>query len=278
MRESRGSTLASQSSRRRAFPWSSTNGLRGAGPAARSSLTSSRKRSSEETRSHSSDYLRTTAPRPARHSCRASRSVSELPRSGSGIGGGAGDRPRVSQHRDHRIRRRGCLHEVRPVYQTRKRSPPTSRSTRSNHGKRGPCDLERPCAGHLAALAPSSSSAPAFPTSGSGWAPSFRAGRRRPSAASASRSSGSSSPTGSWRYLLAWVKAVVTHDEGKPVRHDWNRSLSAERRSGPDTHPIEDIVITATILVGIVCTVWFLLFGSSGVPVAPESDSAIIDG
>jgi divalent metal cation (Fe/Co/Zn/Cd) transporter len=70
-------------------------------------------------------------------------------------------------------------------------------------------------------------------------------------------------------YLLAWVKAVVTHDEGKPVRHDWNRSLSAERRTGPDTHPIEDIVITATILVGIVCTAWFLMFGSPGVPVAP---------
>ena len=70
-------------------------------------------------------------------------------------------------------------------------------------------------------------------------------------------------------YVLAWIKAVVTHDEGKPVRHDWNRSLSAERRTGPDTHPIEDIVITATILVGIVCTAWFLMFGSPGVPVAP---------
>ncbi|MDX6586612.1 MAG: hypothetical protein QOI31_1085 [Solirubrobacterales bacterium] len=70
-------------------------------------------------------------------------------------------------------------------------------------------------------------------------------------------------------YLLAWIKAIVTHDEGKPVRHDWNRSLSAERRTGPDTHPIEDIVITATILVGIVCTAWFLMFGSPGVPVAP---------
>jgi hypothetical protein len=70
-------------------------------------------------------------------------------------------------------------------------------------------------------------------------------------------------------YVLAWIKAVVTHDEGKPVRHDWNRSLSAERRTGPQTHPIEDLVVTATILVGIVCTVWFLLFGSPGVPVAP---------
>jgi divalent metal cation (Fe/Co/Zn/Cd) transporter len=66
-------------------------------------------------------------------------------------------------------------------------------------------------------------------------------------------------------FLLAWLKAVVTHDDGKPVRHDWNRSLSAERRGGPQTHPIEDIVVTATILVGIVCTIWFLLFGDPGV-------------
>jgi len=66
-------------------------------------------------------------------------------------------------------------------------------------------------------------------------------------------------------YLLAWLKAVVTHDEGKPIRHDWNRSLSAERRQVAQTHPIEDIVITATILVGIVCTIWFLLFGDPGV-------------
>ena len=69
-------------------------------------------------------------------------------------------------------------------------------------------------------------------------------------------------------FILAWVKAWVTHDEG-PVRHDWNRSLSAERRTGPQTHPIEDLVIMATILVGIVCTAWFLMFGNPGVPVAP---------
>lgn len=70
-------------------------------------------------------------------------------------------------------------------------------------------------------------------------------------------------------YLLAWLKAIVTHDQGSPVRHDWNRSLSAERRQVAKTHPIEDIVITATILVGIVCTVWFLLFGDPGVRQAP---------
>ena len=69
-------------------------------------------------------------------------------------------------------------------------------------------------------------------------------------------------------FLMAWLKAWVTHDDGKPVRHDWNRSLSAERRTAPETHPIEDLVMTATILVGIVCTIWFLLFGDPGVPQA----------
>ena len=68
---------------------------------------------------------------------------------------------------------------------------------------------------------------------------------------------------------LAWLKAWVTHDDGKPVRYAWNRSLSAERHTGPNTHPIEDIVVTATILVGIVCTAWFLMFGNPGVPVSP---------
>ncbi len=67
-------------------------------------------------------------------------------------------------------------------------------------------------------------------------------------------------------FLLAWIKAVVTHDEGGPIRHDWNRSLSAERRQGPETHPIEDLVMTATILVGVICTGWFLMFGNPGVP------------
>jgi hypothetical protein len=70
-------------------------------------------------------------------------------------------------------------------------------------------------------------------------------------------------------FLLAWLKAVAIHDEGKPVRYAWNRSLSAERHTAPDTHPIEDIIMTATILVGIVCTAWFLMFGNPGVPVAP---------
>lgn len=65
----------------------------------------------------------------------------------------------------------------------------------------------------------------------------------------------------------AWVKERYVPREG-PVRHSWNRSLSAERRTGPsDTTPIEDIAAAATLVVAIVCTIWFLLFGDPGVPI-----------
>lgn len=66
---------------------------------------------------------------------------------------------------------------------------------------------------------------------------------------------------------FAWVKERYAPHEG-PVRHAWNRSLSAERRTGPsETTPIEDIAAMATLVVAIVCTIWFLLFGDPGVPV-----------
>jgi hypothetical protein len=68
---------------------------------------------------------------------------------------------------------------------------------------------------------------------------------------------------------FAWVKERLSPHEG-PVRHAWNRSLSAERRTGPSqTAPIEDIAAAATVIVAIVCTIWFLLFGNPGVPVSP---------
>ena len=65
---------------------------------------------------------------------------------------------------------------------------------------------------------------------------------------------------------LAWLKERSNPVEG-PVRHDWNRSLSAERRGAPQTTPIEDVVIAATILVGVICTGWFLIAGDPGTPV-----------
>ena len=68
--------------------------------------------------------------------------------------------------------------------------------------------------------------------------------------------------------VFAWVKQKLAPQEG-PVHYAWNRSLSAERRTGPQTHPIEDIAAFATLIVAVVCTLWFLLFGDPGVPVAP---------
>jgi hypothetical protein len=69
--------------------------------------------------------------------------------------------------------------------------------------------------------------------------------------------------------VYAWLRERLSPTEG-PVRYEWNRSLSAERKEGPaETNSIEDIAAAATIVVAIVCTVWFLLFGDPGVPVAP---------
>lgn len=66
--------------------------------------------------------------------------------------------------------------------------------------------------------------------------------------------------------IFAWVKEKVSPSEG-PTRHAWNRSLSAERRQGPETSSIEDIAAAATLLVALISTIWFLLFGDPGVPV-----------
>lgn len=69
--------------------------------------------------------------------------------------------------------------------------------------------------------------------------------------------------------VFAWLNHRL-HPSSGPARHDWNRSLSAERlRRGQNTNALDDVLVTATILVGIVCTVWFFMFGSPGVPVAP---------
>ena len=69
--------------------------------------------------------------------------------------------------------------------------------------------------------------------------------------------------------IFAWARERLSPTE-QPVRHAWNRSLSAERKTGPgETSSIEDIAAAATIVVAIVCTIWFLLFGDPGVPVAP---------
>jgi hypothetical protein len=68
-------------------------------------------------------------------------------------------------------------------------------------------------------------------------------------------------------YFFAWLKQRSDPDAGKPVRYEWNRSLSAERRQPGRTTALEDIAMTATVIVAVVCTIWFLLFGNPGVPV-----------
>jgi hypothetical protein len=76
--------------------------------------------------------------------------------------------------------------------------------------------------------------------------------------------------TGSYALLaviFAWVKERLQPSHG-PTRHDWNRSLSAERiRRGQNTHAIEDVVVVATLVVALVCTIWFFVAGNPGVPV-----------
>jgi hypothetical protein len=72
-------------------------------------------------------------------------------------------------------------------------------------------------------------------------------------------------------WLLAAVFAWIvqrSRPEHEPVRYAWNRSMRAERyRPDRSTHALEEVVITATILVGIACTIAFFLFGDPGTPV-----------
>jgi len=67
--------------------------------------------------------------------------------------------------------------------------------------------------------------------------------------------------------LFAWI-VERSRSEDRPVRYAWNRSLSAERHHpGRTTHALEEVVVMATLLVGLACTVFFFLFGSPGTPV-----------
>lgn len=69
--------------------------------------------------------------------------------------------------------------------------------------------------------------------------------------------------------VFAWIIERSREDTG-PTRYAWNRSMRAERYEGPrTTHALEEIVVMATILVGIATTIIFFLFGNPGVPVNP---------
>ena len=66
---------------------------------------------------------------------------------------------------------------------------------------------------------------------------------------------------------FAWI-VERARGEHAPTRYAWNRSMRDEvRQPGQTTHTLEEIVVAATLLVGLGCTIFFFLFGDPGVPV-----------
>jgi hypothetical protein len=68
---------------------------------------------------------------------------------------------------------------------------------------------------------------------------------------------------------FAWI-VERGRGEDRPVRYAWNRSLRDQpARPGQTSHALEEVVVIATLLVGLACTIVFFLFGNPGVPVSP---------
>ena len=68
--------------------------------------------------------------------------------------------------------------------------------------------------------------------------------------------------------IAAWLKgrgdrgpAAARHE-----RYAWNRSMRDEDPTPHRTNFLENVLIVTTIVVGLVVTVWFFLYGSPGVP------------
>ncbi len=68
--------------------------------------------------------------------------------------------------------------------------------------------------------------------------------------------------------LAAWLKGRGQEVPGaaRQERYAWNRSLRDEAKSAPATNFLENVLIVTTIVVGIIVTVWFFLYGNPGVP------------
>jgi hypothetical protein len=68
--------------------------------------------------------------------------------------------------------------------------------------------------------------------------------------------------------LAAWFKGRGDHAARKVrrERYAWNRSLRDERKTAPKTTFLENCLIATTIVVFLVVTVWFFLYGNPGVP------------
>jgi hypothetical protein len=68
--------------------------------------------------------------------------------------------------------------------------------------------------------------------------------------------------------LAAWFKGRGDDvaRKSRRERYAWNRSLRDERKSAPETTFLENCLIAATIVVAMIVTVWFFLYGNPGVP------------
>jgi hypothetical protein len=68
--------------------------------------------------------------------------------------------------------------------------------------------------------------------------------------------------------LAAWFKGRGDEAARKArrERYAWNRSLRDERHKAPETSFLENCLIATTIVVALVVTVWFFLYGNPGVP------------
>jgi hypothetical protein len=76
----------------------------------------------------------------------------------------------------------------------------------------------------------------------------------------------------SYMLLGLVVAAIAGRSEERRVervRYAWNRSLRDARYEVRRSHPLEDAFVVAAVLVTVVVTVWFFLFGNPGVPIAP---------
>lgn len=67
--------------------------------------------------------------------------------------------------------------------------------------------------------------------------------------------------------IAAWLKGRGdTPAAARQERYAWNRSLRDEAKTPRSTNFLENVLIATTIVVGIVVTVWFFLYGNPGVP------------
>jgi hypothetical protein len=67
--------------------------------------------------------------------------------------------------------------------------------------------------------------------------------------------------------MAAWLK--VRGDTSAAARHErfaWNRSMRDEAKTPRQTNFLENCLIITTIVVALIVTVWFFLYGNPGVP------------